>query len=81
MGIHGRQRRCAYLLLIFGEKRIVVRVAQSVQVLAFRLQLHQIDDIDHPDPQIGQMPTKNGNGGQNLLPESVSSGPKMRKLR
>ena len=53
-------------VLVFGEKRIVIRFAQSVRMLALRLQLHQIDDIDHPDFQIGQMLAQNGNGGQNL---------------
>ena len=53
-------------VLVFGEERIVIRVAQPVRVLAAGLQLHQIDDIDHPDLQIGQMLAKNGNGGQNL---------------
>ena len=36
-------------VLVFGEQRIVIHVAQSVRVLALRLQPHQIDDIDHPD--------------------------------
>ena len=53
-------------VLVFGEQRIVIRFAQPVRVLALRLQLHQIDDIDHPDLQIGQMLAQNGNGGQNL---------------
>ena len=36
-------------VLIFGEEGIVVGLAQSMRVLACRLELHQIDDIDHPD--------------------------------
>ncbi len=39
-------------VLIFGEKRILIRVAQPVRVLALRLQLHQIDDVDYPNLQI-----------------------------
>ena len=35
-------------------------------MLALRLQLHQIDDIDYPDFQIGKMLAQNGNSGQNL---------------
>ena len=60
-------------VLIFGEKRIVIRVAQSVRVLALGLQLHQIDDIDYPDFQIRQMLTKDGNGGQDLQRGRVSA--------
>ena len=37
--------------LVFGEQRIVSRVAQSVRVLALRLELHEIDNVNHPDFQ------------------------------
>ena len=46
-------------VFIFGEQRIVIRLAQPVRVLACRLQFHQIDNINHPDFQIGQMLAKN----------------------
>jgi hypothetical protein len=42
-------------------------------MLALGLQLHQIDDIDHSDFQIGQMLTKDGNGSQNLQGGRVSA--------
>ena len=48
-------------VLVFGEERIVVRIIQAMRVLAARLQLHQIDDIDYADLQIGQMLAKDGN--------------------
>ena len=53
-------------VLVFGKERIVIRFAQAMRVLALGLQLHQINDIDHPDFQIGQMLAKDRNGGQNL---------------
>src|ERR1700677_1190797 len=50
-------------VLVAREERIVIRFAQSVRVLAGRLELHEIDDIDHADFQVGQMLAENGNGG------------------
>ena len=41
--------------LILGEERVVVRFAQSMRMLRARLKPHQIDDIDHPNFQIGQI--------------------------
>ena len=40
-------------VLVPGEEGIVVCVAQPMRMLARGLQLHQIDDIDYPDFQIG----------------------------
>jgi hypothetical protein len=60
-------------VLVFREERIVIRFAQPVRVLARRLQLHQIDNIDHADFQLVQMFAKNGNGGQNLQRGRVSA--------
>src|SRR5277367_2116080 len=42
-------------------------------MLALGLELHQIDDIDHTDFQIGQMLTKDGNSSQNLQSGCVSA--------
>jgi len=53
-------------VLVACEERVVIRFAQAMRVLALRLQFHQIDNIDHPDFQVGQMLAKNGNGGQNF---------------
>ncbi len=44
-----------------------------MRVLARRLQLHQIHNIDHPDFQFGQMLAQDGNGGQNLQRRCVSA--------
>ena len=33
-------------------------------MFACRLELHEIDDVDHPDFQVGQMLSKDGNGCQ-----------------
>ena len=41
-------------------------VAQAVRVLALRLQLHEVDDVDHPDLQLGQMLAHDGDGGERL---------------
>ena len=37
------------------------------------LQLHQIDDIDHTDLQLGQMLAKDGDGSKNLQGGRVSA--------
>ena len=42
-------------------------------MLGLRLQLHQIDDIDHPDFQSGQILTQNGNGGQYLQRRRIAA--------
>ena len=44
-----------------------------MRVLAAGLQLHQIDDIDYPDLQIGKMLAQDGNGGQNLQRGCIST--------
>ena len=36
-------------------------------------QLHQIDDVDHPDLQVGQMLAKDRNGGQRLQRGDVAA--------
>ena len=38
-----------------GEELVEIRVAQPVRVLGLRLQLHQVDDVDHSDFLVGQM--------------------------
>ncbi len=60
-------------VFIFGEKRIVVCFIEPVRVLARRLQLHEINDIDHPDFQFGQMLAKDRNGGQYLQRRRVAA--------
>ena len=41
--------------LVLGEELVEIDVAQAVRVLGLRLQLHQVDDVDHADFQVGQM--------------------------
>jgi len=60
-------------VLVFRKERVVIRFAQPVRVLGLRLQPHQIDDIDHPDFQIGQMFAEYGNGSQDLQRGRVSA--------
>src|SRR6202035_1240851 len=50
--------------LLLGDQRIEVCVAQPVWVLGLRLQLHEVDDVDDPDFQLGQMLSQNGNRGE-----------------
>ena len=50
IGMEGEDDR-----LVLGEEVVEVHVAQPVRVLGLRLQLHEVDDVDHPDFQIGQM--------------------------
>jgi len=48
--------------LVLGKDLVEIRVAQAVRVLGLRLQLHQVDDVDHPDFELGQ----DGNGSERL---------------
>ena len=48
---------------ILGEERVVSGLAQSVRMLRAGLELHQVDDVDHPNLQIGQMFAQDGYGG------------------
>src|SRR5208283_5936224 len=50
-----------YDRLVFSEQRIEVLIAQPVRVFSTRLYPHQIDDIDYPNFQIGQMFAEDGN--------------------
>ena len=47
-----------------GEQGIEVLIAQPVRVFAFRLQLHQVHNVDHANLQLGQVVPKDGNGGE-----------------
>ena len=62
-----------YDVLVLGEKRIEVGLVQSMRMLACRLQLHQIDDVDHTDLQFGQIFTQDGHGRQDLQRRRVSA--------
>jgi hypothetical protein len=39
--------------LVLGEELVEIHVGQPVRVFGVRLQLHDVDDVDHPDFQIG----------------------------
>ena len=53
-------------VLVFREQRVVVGLVEAVWVLARRLQLHQIHDVDHPDLQVGQVLAEDRDGRQDL---------------
>src|SRR5271166_4525487 len=55
------------------EERVVVGLAQSMRMLRAGLESHQIDDVDDPNLQIGQMFAQDGNGGQNLERRRVAA--------
>jgi hypothetical protein len=50
VGIEGEEAMRA-----LGEEFVEVRVAQPARVLGVGLQLHEIDGVDHPDLQLGQI--------------------------
>jgi len=50
--------------LVPGEELVEVRVAQPMRVLGLRLQLHEVDDVDHADFQLRQMAAHNRDGGE-----------------
>ena len=52
--------------LSFGEQGVEVPVAQAVRVLARRLQLHQVHDVDDADLQLREVLAKQLDRGQRL---------------
>src|SRR5262249_6968916 len=59
--------------LVGGEQRVKIMIREAVRVLARRLQLHQIDDIDDADLQIRRVPSKEVDGGQGLQGRDVTA--------
>jgi hypothetical protein len=59
VGVEGEDHR-----LVLGEEFVEIHVAQSMRVLGSRLQLHEVDDVDHPDSQVGQELAHDGDGGE-----------------
>src|SRR6202453_1636624 len=53
-------------VLVFGEERVVLPFSEAVGMLCGGLELHQIDDIDNPNFQFGQMLAQEGNSSENL---------------
>src|SRR5277367_4367108 len=62
-----------YDRLVLGKEGVVVGFAQSMRMLCARLQSHEIDDIDHPNSQSGQMFAQDGYRGQNLERRRVAA--------
>ena len=59
--------------LVGRKEHVEFFVAQAVRVLALRLELHEIDDVDHPDLQIGEMASQQLNRRQGLERRHVSA--------
>ena len=45
---------------VAGEQPVELRVGQAVRVLGLRLQPHEVDDVDHADPQVRQLGAQQG---------------------
>ena len=58
---------------VFREEGVEVLVAQPVRVLGVRLQLHEVDDVDHPDFQVGKMLTHDRDGSERLQRRHVAT--------
>lgn len=59
---------------LVGRKQIIeVDIAQTVRVLAFRLQAHQVDDINHANPEVGQMLAHDRNSCQRFQRRHVTA--------
>jgi hypothetical protein len=61
VGVEGEDDR-----FVRGEQGVEFRIAQAVRMLGLRLQLHEIDNIDHPDLEVGQVLPQDGNGSERL---------------
>ena len=61
VGVEGENHR-----LVFSEDLVKIHLAQPVRVLGLRLQLHQIDDVHHADPEFRQVLAQDGDGGERL---------------
>ena len=55
-----------------GEQRVELGVGHPVRVLGLRLQPHQVDHVDHPDPQVGQVLAEHAGGGEHLQRRHVA---------
>jgi hypothetical protein len=60
-------------VLAGGEDRVVVGVAEPVRVLGGGLELHQVDDVDDADLQLGEMLAEDRDGGQDLQGGGVTA--------
>ena len=49
-----------------GEQGVEVGVGQAVRVLALVLQPHQVDDVDEPDPEVGEVAAQQVDRGERL---------------
>ena len=58
--------------LVGGEHHVEVAVGQPVRMLGFVLQAHQVDDVDEPDLEFGQMGAQQIHRGQRLEGRDVA---------
>ena len=59
--------------LVLGEQGVEIAVRQAVRMLARRLQLHQVHDVDDADLQLRQMLADQLDGGQRLQRRHVAA--------
>ena len=55
------------------EERVELGVGEAVRVLALRLQPHQVDDVDDPHLQLGQVLAQERGGGERLERRDVAA--------
>ena len=55
------------------EQRVELMVGEPVRVLALRLETHQVDDVDDPDPEVGQMVAKKRGSSERLESRNVAA--------
>src|SRR6185437_13284992 len=57
-----------------GEDGVELGVGQAVRVFGGGLQAHQVDDVDDPDLEVGQVPVEQVGGGEDLQGGHVAGG-------
>jgi hypothetical protein len=60
-------------VLIGGEERIVVRIGEPMGVLALRLQLHEVNDVDDANLESRQMLTQHGDSRQHFQGRRIAA--------
>ena len=58
--------------LSVGEQRVELGVGQAVRVLGVGLEPHQVDDVDDPDLEVGQVLAQEVDGRQRLERRDVA---------
>jgi hypothetical protein len=62
-----------YYRLVGWKYPVEVLVGKPVRMLLARLQRHEVDNVDHPDAEIGKRLAQKSNGGQRPATGSTSS--------